>query len=465
MILIYFWHNKILSIIFNFYLQQPVKTELMKRYAFIAFGLLNLILISCKDKSLSVPINPAVNAKVIYVDTFTVNLSTVLIDSLPTSNSLQLIAGSYNHNSKIGDISASAYFQLALNGSQDILTYTEAPVYDSIALELNAQYSYGDTNQIYTISVHEVKDIMQYSNGVALYNSSAFQYDPSALATKSFKIEDFPDHKVHIRLSDTFGSNLFNLANARDFRVTDNSSFMDYFRGLVIVPNSTGVIYGYSLNPVMRLYYHDSADPTTVKYYDFVYKNNYIHFNRITDNRSSTSLASLQNIYDEINSSQTSNEAYLLTGINLFPKIQIPYLNNIRKIYPRVFISKATLIITPEKNSYDQSYYPATLLSLFQTDLTNVPTNIINYSNTTHPQVISPYIDWETEENTNYTFDVTDFIALKLKDTLNTVGTGKALILGSNPLLSSGKAETLILAANSSNLQSIKFKLYFSVFK
>jgi hypothetical protein len=445
----------------------------MKRYAFIAFGLLNLILISCKDKSLTVPINPSVNAKVVFTDTFTVNLSTVLIDSLPTSNSLRLIAGSYK-NTKIGNIACSTYFQLALAGNdsdgdgvEDILIYTGTPIYDSIALLLNNEYSYGDTTKPYRISVHEVKDIMQYPNGIALYNSSSFQYDPSVLSDTIFYIKDFPDHKVHIPLNRLFGKNLFDMAYARDFRVANNASFMDYFRGLVIVPDATvdKAIYGYSLNPVMRLYYHDNNDPFTQKYYDFVYHSNYLHFNRITNDRSAIpGLASLKNIYDEINSSQTSDEAYLLTGLNLFPKIQIPYLGNIKKSYPRVFISKATLVITPEKNSYDQSYYPATLLSLYQTDLNNIPTSIINYSNSIQPEVISPYIDWEIEENTNYTFDVTDFIAAQLKDTLNNAMSSKALILGSNSILSSGRAETLILKANNATLKSIKFKLYFSIF-
>jgi hypothetical protein len=446
-----------------------VKIELIKRYSFIAIGLLNLILISCKDKSLTVPINPAVNAKVVFTDTFTVNLSTLLVDSLPTSNSLRLIAGSYN-NPKIGSVSASAYFQLALNGTdvngdgiEDILIYTGIPVYDSIALILTEEYSYGDTTQLHRIRVHQVTDIMQYANGVALYNSSSFQYGPFIIDT-SFHIKDFPAHQVHLRLPQPFGKNLFDLAYS-SYQLRTNASFMDYFRGLVIVPDVSDVaIYGYSLNPVMRLYYHDSDNPTTVKYYDFVNNNNCIHFNRITNVRPAILAASLKNNYDEINSSQTSDEAYLLTGINLFPKIQIPYLYNIRKIYPRAFISKATLVITPEKNSYDQSYYPATLLSLYQTDLTNIPTTIINYSNSINPEVISPYIDWEREENTSYTFDVTDFIALQLKDTLNNTLSSKALILGSNSVLSSGRAEALVLKANDATLKSIKFKLYFSVF-
>jgi hypothetical protein len=448
-----------------------VKKESMKRYVFIASWLLNFILISCKDKSLTVPINPAVNAKVIYIDTFTVNLSTLLIDSLPTSNTTRLIAGSYS-NPKIGNIACSTYFQLALagkdadgDGMEDILIYTGTPVYDSTAVILSEEYSYGDTNMPYTISVHEVKDFMQYTNGIALYNSSSFQYDPIPLATETLLIKDFPDHKVHINVNG-FGANLFNLAYSKDFRVATNSSFMDFFRGLVIVPDASvdKAIYGYSLNPVMRLYYHDSADPTTQKYYDFVYKSSNIRFNRITNDRSGKKVAPLKTIYDEISSSQTDDEAYLLTGINLFPKIEIPYLNSIRKTYPRAFISKAALVITPEKNSYDQNYYPATLLSLYQTDLSNIPTTIINYPNSIQPEVITPYIDWEVEENTNYTFDITDFIALQIKDTINSNISSKALILGSNSILSSGRAETLILKANDVNLKSIKLKLYFSVF-
>jgi Domain of unknown function (DUF4270) len=437
----------------------------------MAIGLLNLFLISCKDKSLSVPINPSVNAKVVFTDTFTVKLSTVLIDSLPTSNSTRLIAGAYNNN-KVGKVTAGTYFQLSLNGTdrdkdgvEDILVYTETPVYDSITLILNEEYSYGDTTNPYTISIHEITDIMQYPNGVALYNSSSFKYNP-AIKDTTFKIQSFPDHHVHIRLPQPFGQNLFSMAQSGDYRIRTNTSFMDYFRGLAIISDpSNETIYGFSLNPVMRLYYHDSADPFTELSYDFVYKTGNIHFNAITNDRASTPVEPLKNIYDEINSSQTTNgEAYLLTGINLFPKIQIPYLHNIKKIYPKVFLSKATLVITPEKNSYDRNFYPATLLSLYQTDINNIPTSIINYSNSSQAEVISPYIDWEKEENTNYTFDVTNFISSQLNDTLNNTVSTKALILGSNPVLSGGRAETLILNANSVTSQPIKLKLYFSVF-
>jgi len=102
------------------------------------------------------------NIENIYIDTCTVNISTVYIDSIPTSTSDRLLVGAYQ-TPKLGLVESATFFQMSLHGNdinhdgrEDIvdLNTIPNPVYDSIVLVLHRIYRYGDTTQMQTINVH-----------------------------------------------------------------------------------------------------------------------------------------------------------------------------------------------------------------------------------------------------------------------------------------------------------------------
>jgi hypothetical protein len=356
------------------------------------------------------------------------------------------------------------------NGLEDIVAPGD-PVYDSLVLILNTNYNYGDITQLHTFSVHKVNQIMAYSANSKLYNSSFFSYDPAPLGTISFYPQDPLNPEVlnpaiHVILDDPlFGPDLFNRAKNNDYHITTNEYFKELVKGLVIVPDpsNTSSILGYSLNPIMRLYYHDNSDPATIKSYDFkMNRNRDIYFNRITNDRSSTNISSLKHDYDEVPSENTHDEAYVLTGINLFTKIKFPYLNQIRKMFPNCYVSKAFLVIHPQINTSDQYYYLPNELSLFNTDQTNFPGSILTYKGGNLPQVVNPSAFAAAPENSEYTFELTNFVS---KELASTVYSNDGLYLGSAAVLSNLRAEKFTIGANTlSKNDNIKLVMYLSVF-
>jgi hypothetical protein len=448
---------------------------MIKNYSLIIWGLMCMFSLSCRKDADELNPGNIGNSKIVFIDTCTVQISTVLIDSLATSSASRMISGSYT-DPHIGKVSASCYFQLSLagidkdhNGLEDIVDQGQ-PVYDSLVLILNNNYNYGDITQLHKFTVHKVNQIMAYSANSRLYNSSFFSYDPSPVGSKSFYLQDplnpeAANPEIRVKLDDDplFGPDLFNRAKNNEFHITTNDYFKELVKGLVIVPDPSNTsILGYSLNPVMRLYYHDNADPATVKSYDFGLKSfKDIYFNRITNDRSSTNISSLKNNYNEVPSSNSNNESYVLTGINLFTKINFPYLNQVRQMYPNCYISKAFLVIHPKVNTYDKYYSLPNELSLFNTDQTNFPGNIITYKGMDLAQVVNPKVYWATPENTEYTFELTNFVSAELE---NRLYSRKGLFLGSAAVLSNDRAEKLTLSANDLTNKNIKLVMYLSVF-
>jgi hypothetical protein len=354
------------------------------------------------------------------------------------------------------------------DGREDILSYTGTPVYDSLVLILQNNYTYGDITLLHTLRVHQLTEIMNYHNDMKLYNGSSFAYDPTAIGTKSIYLQNPSDpesinREIRVKLNDTFGSSLFNLAKDNDYHIYSNEYFKELLKGLVLVPDpGNESILGYSTNPFMRLYYHDDADPTTSRTYDFVKRESDIHFNRITNDRSSTNLSSLQKIYEEVPSKLTNNTSYTLTGINLFTKFNFPYLNQIRRQYPNAYVTKAFLVIHPQVNSFDENYYLPNQLALFNTDYTNYPGTILGYKDLAVAQVVDPNVYLAIPEKSEYTFEITEFVTSEME---TVVYSRKGLFLGSPTSVSGIRAERLSIPANTlSNNNNVKLVLYLSVF-
>lgn len=418
---------------------------------------------ACKEKEgIGIPVNNPIN--VFYLDTFSVDLSTVYLDSLPTSTSDKLLSGKLDLGST-GSLTTSSYFQMSLKGNdtdgdgmENILEYTGTPVYDSLVLILEKIYSYGNDDAPHTLSVHRVNQSINYHSGSSyLFNGSFFSYDVSALGSKSFVFNDNTT-ELKIRI-DGLGNDLFNLAKVNDYRVATTAAFKDYLKGLVLISGSSNEsVYGYNLNPVMRMYYHDSESPQTQKTYDFTYNSSSdIRFNRITNDRSGTAINSLQELYQEINSSQTNNESYLLTGIELMPKIKFPTLKNLKAQFPLMVVNAAYLIIHPKENTYSEKFYLPERLVLYTTNNTNKPDTIVSYYNSSTAQVISPQVDYESANLTHYTFNVTDYAIKQLEsESYNDAG----LILAPIQSESGNRTERLVLENNHNNKYRVKLKLY-----
>ena len=116
----------------------------------------------------------------VFLDTTTVKISTVLFDSLPTSGTDSVLVG-HHADEMFGTITARFFFQVGLDSLDDYPDEDKAD-YQRISLVLPyGNYSYYDTTQIQTYYLYRVTEDMEYQDDRKLYNNDQFAYDTTKL--------------------------------------------------------------------------------------------------------------------------------------------------------------------------------------------------------------------------------------------------------------------------------------------
>jgi hypothetical protein len=430
---------------------------------FLSGLLLIIAIVACRrnENGISLPLSSALN--VYYTDTISVDLATVLIDSIVTSTAAEVLAGHYK-DVDFGDVTASSYFGLSLqgidnnfDGHEDIIPDGVVAVYDSLVLYININYIYGDTTVKYQIGVHELTEPLSYKYGLtSLYSHTTFKFNPAPLGALSFTTPPSTD-SVKIHINDSLGKRFLYLAKTQDMRIANNSNFKEIFHGLTVMADapSNDVIYGYG-KPTMRMYFHDSLlSPSPQYYYDFVLATADLQFNNIANtNNPHLPPGSFKESYQEVNDSKTNGEAFLLTGIQLLPKIMFPYISYLKSLSTNnVIVNKAELVITPKIGSYTENFYPPQSLVLYNSNDGNTLASLTT-STSGGTETVSPTVDYENEANTQYVFDITTFLDQKLKsDPYNA-----ALILAPISTSVGRRAEKLVLEKS-----NIKLIIYLTI--
>ncbi len=444
----------------------PLKSFLISINSILFLTL--FIVVACKrPKDSAISVDDKQSLGTYYVDTFSASLSTILLDSLPTSSADKMLVGSYT-DSRLGTLTTAAYLQFSLAGldadnnkREDILTYTGTPIFDSLVFQATHVYTYGDTTSAHIMRTYRLTEDMQVLTGTSnIYNGQTFAHEATELTLNNIRYSTANGQNLRVRM-DSFGLEIFNYALAFDDRVATKDAFKNYFKGLAFVPDAANKsVFGYT-SPLLKLYYHDTDNPTTVKSYTFKHvANTDLFFNQIKNNRTSTNLANLKNIFEEVDATLTNNEAYLMTGVELVSKIKFPYLNTIKAAYPNFAVNKAELIIHPKKNSFNPLYRLPNELVLYKTNQTNIPGATVAYTGTAISELVNPFVDYESNLSTYYKFEVTDFVQDQLKTKYYNQA---ALILASPRAYSGGRTEKLVLD-NDPSSYTITLKLYLTIF-
>lgn len=209
----------------------------MYRSLFIVFlcFIISLGVVSCYDKNNTFG-NKWVNSEFrnISMDTSTITLTAVLIDSLETSGKQVALAGTFTHP-VWGSISAISYIPYR---RPSYPTEADATVrFDSLMLVLAPDKEYvGDTTLQQQYSIHLLTDKVVLKENGYLYNNSSFAYNPHPLAVYSFRPRPNTPEKIEIRLPDELGRDLLTRLHKQDESVSENR-FEDYFKGIAIVPD------------------------------------------------------------------------------------------------------------------------------------------------------------------------------------------------------------------------------------
>ena len=394
-------------------------------YCFLFISLLS----SCYKKDVQVGDELAEShTRIITIDTVAVHLSSYVLDSFITnSNSFSLI-GNY-FDSYAGKTTASTVFQLSLPTiSEDVSTLMpKSAVFDSLMLYMHPSgYYYGDTTKPFAITVNELAEQPVFPLLNNFYNTSNVSLLPKApLGTFSQVIRPTPKDSVRIRMPQTMGQDWYDKIRNKDTRFTNETTFLDYFRGVTIQPANAnpGSVYGFNVADSsirMRLHFHQTIPAKIDKYIDFVITRTAYQFNRIISDRTGTMLEPATKGQHEFFPTTAKPFAITQAGTGVYLKARFPSLRDVLKVDDVVRLMDARLIVKPVKGTYEyfSNSLPNTLF-LQTTDASNLPGGAL--TDTTGQGAIqyrAPFIDFIYGANTAYTFNITSYI----NSLLNTPG-------------------------------------------
>lgn len=396
------------------------------------------------------------NTDYILSDTLTVNMKTIQQDSVPTSGQAILLAGK-RRDPLFGTSTIQSYFQIAQPAAVDIPI--SGSRYDSMVLIMHPTgYMAGDSMQAQQFQVYRVTSTIQTAKDFYyLYNSSSFSTESTPIGSFNGVIRPKTDKTVTIPMSDQLGNQLFTMLRDKSPDITANNTFLEFFKGLNVRggPNSPAVT-GFAATDtglVMRLYYHVNEIITTVKYVDFKMQASNLQFNQVTVDRAGTPLATLTNTMRELPSASTSNQGFTqpLTGSAI--RLDIPYIKNLVYLGQFFKVMKVYMSIKPINGTYIDDRLPPRMV-LSEVNKLNQVTDTLTYGQLT--------IDQLYNKNTNYTFDITNYV---IKEQTVTDVNSRGLLL--TPSATDGRTslDRVVVGDQKNTQNQLKIQLYYLLYK
>ncbi len=361
--------------------------------------------------------SPGNATNVVTIDTFSVQVSTVFLDSFTTSGTPAQLLGRYK-DPFFGTITSQSYSDIGTPVPLPVITnYT---VYDSIKLIMRIDKTfYGDTTKIQRFSVSQLTQVMNFPNGQrAFYNISSIPYSPVVLGSTDVRINPRAGvtsqrigDTIKISMPNSLGQQLFDLLYRQSDTITNAATFRGYFKGLTVYPDTSlpGAVYGFKDSMYLRIYYHEPGVVVAEHSTDFGIVNQYTQFNQIKADRIGTPTEKLTRFTPELQSTAADNQAFLQPITSLYIKLLFPTISNLASYPDYLAVMQAQLVIKPVQGTYSPLYQLPPLVNLSLTNEGNgigaqLPSGSGNLN-----------IDYLYGTNTNYTYDITGYIQNAIK--------------------------------------------------
>ena len=384
---------------------------------FLSFALLLLLSsfwLSCKKVDIKFGEQFLDNGytQIMKIDTFNADLATIRLDSFATSASGASLIGTYN-DPYFGKITSQCFTEMIPPFYDGPYTNT---FFDSVCLiMLPNRVFYGDSTQPVRINVHKVTQIINgyEENPMLINNVREFPVDPVALGSALVTVRPQSRDSIKIRLSDAFGTTLLNkLGDPNDKDMKSSDAFIKYFNGIRVSTSGNGSFaFGCKDSLFIRIYYKQSQLFLNSKKYDISIGAKFHHYNQILVDRTGSTLQNLNN-NKELHSSQTGNAAFTSYVGGAIARVRFNSIRDIPKIPNYAKLLRATLIVRPLRGSYSPTFPLPPLLRMASTNVNNqIGFDLFFVSN---GSAVTQYgnltLDYLYGENTNYFYDVTDYI-------------------------------------------------------
>ena len=410
------------------------------------------------------------------VDTMTVQVSTVLLDSIPTSSTGLMLMGGYS-DPMLGNLTAKGYIQVSNP------TWAPATVafFDSLVLRTAySGYYYGDTTQVQTIEVHRVtKDFKTYDlpfywynegqysafyKASSLYNTTKTPVESTPLGSRQVILRPLGKDTLQIRLDDALGKEWLAGTQAQLPNLVETARFLTYFKGVSIENASAqpSCVVGLNTDGMkIRLYYKEYVeDKLTQKYQDFAFSTSLFNYSSIQADRSATNLKDIETT-GEVISTASDDQVYVQAGTGLVTKIRFPHVHKTIDGTQTLLVNQAQLLIEPVKDSFDKDRpYPKTL-TIYKTDRSNLPLAQLSADyNPSAGQSASYSQDKEYQTSSGYTFNITQYVT----GLVGTEGnTDNALLLMAPGTELNTKVNKIYLGVkNSGTTYRVKLKIWYT---
>jgi hypothetical protein len=416
----------------------------------ILYSLTCVLLLSCGVDSTEIGADFFHDGRldVAMVDSSTVRLSTVMLEDVSSNGKDRLIVGSYE-DLTLGRVSAIPFIQFGIESA--VTLPTSDVEYESLQLVLkNDGYSFYDTTAALTFSIHTLSESIEHDDDGVIYTSDFFDYADDILG--SVQIFPRPNRvtEYEIPLADEFGQTLFEKAQLSDPDLADNTEFLEFFKGLALVPDesASAALLGLNSAVELRLYYRDkTAVPTKQKFITFssVTGNSFTH---VHAERDDTALGGLTRPSQKLSAEETDDASYIQGGTALALRIDLPYLRSFRQ-HTNFYLTKAVLQFSPVRQSYNGMNPLSRQLLAYRVDETNELYN-------TSPFTADLIEDYSLSRDTYYEVDVTSFVKEQM-DMVALNENGLLFILNNSTVNVSR-----ISVAAPSNLYTTKLKIYYA---
>lgn len=347
------------------------------------------------------------------VDTFAIEVSTVILDTLIGNASGTSLVGTFE-DKYIGKVSSSSYFQLGIPTNISSMQLEER--YDSVTLVLSYNgYSYGDTTQLQSLLVYQLDESIVTDDNSIITTKTKFNYYSTPIGSLSYRpIPNGSVDTLSIKIKDDLGLGLIDKILNSSEVMESSVNFNNYFKGLVIKSDEShsGAIIGFnSEEGSIKLVLHTTIeDVTSENYsYEFPLYNYGMQFNNIEFDLSTTELNNLISQKDELSGDQIGGLAFLQGGIGLTLKVTFPTLSELL-LFDRGTIMNASFSLSLLNNSFTQEDLPTYLYAYGINRLNNIISNsgVVTFSSLT--------IDEDYNEELTYNFDMTNYLVEELSD-------------------------------------------------
>lgn len=384
------------------------------------------------------------------VDTLTLRASTVLRDSVITSNSQYLLAGRYT-DPQLGTIKASSYTTLGLGTA---FLPASTLIADSVVLVLPTDaYRYGDTTKTQTLlEIHELSafiPLTQYGFASPSLTRIATNVTPALLNNPVMRRARRNLGSLRLRLNMSFGQRL--MSDAKNGRLTTQDQLDFRYPGLALLPGASDDAALLRFNAsasdaALVLYYHDPADVTTALSHSFTLNR---HFYQAEAVRSGP-LAALTTTNRQLNADKTGQQTYIEGLLGLQTKIEIPYLFDLRNYGQNLVITNAQMVVeAPANTLLNRNLPPPASLSVSTTDVNNrVGTTFVS-SAPYSPTITS--VDNRTQGG--YSWSMLNYVQNVLS---NNIANGGILLNTTAPT----QPDRVILGGPRNTTNKIKLRLY-----